>query len=297
MKQDQLKWLLLAVLALIWGSSFILIKKALLGLTPIQLGSLRVIISGLFLLLVGFKSLKKLTPRNIKWIVITGFIGTFIPAFLFAFAETEIDSAIASVLNSLVPLNTILIGVSVFKIGSSKQQITGVVIGFIGTVLLILNGAAIKPDQNYFYALLVVIASLLYATNVNIIKKHLQQVSPMAIATGNFAAIIIPAIIILIWDGFFTTQVLMQPELPPAIGYLLILCLFGTAMAKVIFNTLVQMATPVFASSVTYLMPIVAVIWGTIDGEVFSWQEGLAAGLILFGVFWANKKRRVSRGI
>lgn len=292
MQRTNLKWIFLVILALIWGSSFILIKKALVGLTPLQLGALRVIISGIFLLLVGFKSLKNLKAKAVKWIVISGFLGTFFPAFLFAFAETEIDSAVASILNSLVPLNTIIIGATLFKIGSSKQQIIGVVIGFIGTVLLIANGAAIKPDQNYFYALLVVVAALMYGTNVNIIKKHLQEVSPMAIATGNFAAIMIPALIILVADGFFSATVLNKPELPTALGYLVILCLFGTAMAKVIFNTLVQIATPVFASSVTYLMPIVAVLWGVIDGENFSWPEAVAATIILFGVYLANKKRK-----
>ena len=292
MQRTNLKWIFLVILALIWGSSFILIKKALVGLTPLQLGALRVIISGIFLLLVGFKSLKNLKAKAIKWIVISGFLGTFFPAFLFAFAETEIDSAVASILNSLVPLNTIIIGATLFKIGSSKQQVIGVVIGFIGTVLLIANGAAIKPDQNYFYALLVVVAALMYGTNVNIIKKHLQEVSPMAIATGNFVAIMIPALIILVADGFFSTAVLNKPELPTALGYLVILCLFGTAMAKVIFNTLVQIATPVFASSVTYLMPIVAVLWGVIDGENFSWPEAVAASIILFGVYLANKKRK-----
>jgi len=290
MQTNSIRWLYLVVLALIWGSSFILIKKALVGLSPIQLGALRVIISGLFLFLVGIKSLKGLTGKTIKWLIISGFLGTFFPAFLFAYAETEIDSAVASILNSLVPLSTIIMGVTLFQIGASNRQWIGVLVGLVGTVLLILNGAAIKPDQNYYYAILVVIATVMYALNVNIIKKHLQQVPPMAIACGNFAAIIIPAIIILIANGFFTKAVFTTPELPTALGYLVLLCLFGTAMAKVIFNKLVQISTPVFASSVTYLMPLVAVLWGFLDGEGFSWQEGLAALLILCGVWLANSK-------
>lgn len=295
MQKDNLKWIFLGILAIIWGSSFILIKKALVGLTPIQLGALRVLVSGAFLLPFGLKMLFKLKTRTVFWIVISGFLGTFFPAFLFAFAETEIDSAIASVLNSLVPLNTIIIGVSLFKIGSSRQQIVGVIIGFIGTVLLIFSGAALKPDQNYFYALFVVIASLMYAANSNIIKKHLQEVPAIAIATGNFAAIMIPAFAILLWDGFFTNQPLQRPEVVESLGYLVVLCLFGTAMAKVLYNKLVQMATPVFAASVTYLMPIVAVLWGIFDGERFTWQEALAAMLILVGVYIANKRRAVKR--
>lgn len=296
MQAKNLRWAFLIVLAIIWGSSFILIKKALVGLTPIQLGSLRVIISGLFLFVVGIKSLKGLSGRTIKWLIISGFLGTFFPAFLFAYAETEIDSAIASILNSLVPLSTIIMGVTLFKISASGRQWIGVLVGLLGTVLLILNGAAIKPDQNYYYALLVVTATIMYALNVNIIKKHLQEIPPMAIACGNFAAIILPAIVILIGSGFFNEAVLKAPELPAAMGYLVILCLFGTAMAKVIFNKLVQISTPVFASSVTYLMPLVAVLWGILDGEGFSWQEALAALLILLGVYLANAKSFPSLG-
>ena len=146
------KWVFLAVLSLIWGSSFILIKKGLIGLTPLQLGALRIIVSGVFIFIFGFYTLKDITRKQWKWLIISGFLGTFFPAFLFAFAETEIDSAVASILNSLTPLNTILIGFSIFKIVSSTRQIIGVAIGFIGTALLILKGADLNPDQNYLYA-------------------------------------------------------------------------------------------------------------------------------------------------
>lgn len=291
MQQANLKWIFLVLLALIWGSSFILIKKALVGLNPVQLGALRVLISGTFLLIAGWSKLRKIPKKSLFWITISGFLGTFFPAFLFAFAETEIDSAIASILNSLVPLNTIIIGVSLFGIGTSRQQVIGVVIGFIGTVLLILGGAALKPDQNYFYALFVVLASVMYATNSNIIKKHLQEVPPLAIAAGNFAAIMVPAFFVLLWDGFLQTNPLEREEVVSSLGYLVVLCLFGTAMAKVLYNKLVQMATPVFAASVTYLMPIVAVLWGLLDGERFTLQEALASLLILIGVYWANRGR------
>ena len=127
------KWAYLIILSLIWGSSFILIKKALIGLTPLQLGSLRIIISGIILFIAGFSSLKKLSKTTLKWIILSGFLGTFFPAFLFAFAETEIDSAVASILNSIVPINTIILGFVAFKIFSTRGQVLGVVIGFIGT--------------------------------------------------------------------------------------------------------------------------------------------------------------------
>jgi len=292
MLQKNNKWIYLIILSLIWGSSFILIKKALIGLTPLQLGSLRIIISGIILFFAGFKSLKKLSKNTIKWLVLSGFLGTFFPAFLFAFAETEIDSAIASILNSIVPINTIILGFVAFKIFSTRRQIIGVVIGFMGTLLLIANGASINPDQNYWYAILVIIDTVMYALSVNIIKRHLQNVPAITIAVGNFAAIMIPAIIVLIFSGFFTSEVILAPELPMSLFYILLLSLFGTAIAKVFFNKLVQMSTPVFASSVTYLMPIVAVIWGLLDGEGFGIWQVVATLIILLGVYLANAKAK-----
>ncbi len=285
------KWVYLIVLSLIWGSSFILIKKALVGLSPIQLGSLRIIISGLILFIAGFKSLKLLSIKTLKWIAISGFLGTFFPAYLFAYAETEIDSGVASILNSLVPLNTIILGIVLFRIFSSRKQIIGVIIGFIGTVLLITNGATINPNQNYWYAFLVILATLMYAITVNIIKQHLQKVSPITIAVGNFVMIIIPAFIVLIYDGFFSSEVLKSPDIKMALFYIVLLSIFGTSLAKVLFNKLVQISTPVFASSVTYLMPVIAVIWGLMDGEGFSIWQGLATLIILLGVYLANIKK------
>jgi len=291
MLQDNKKWLYLIILSIIWGSSFILIKKALIGLSPLQLGSLRIIVSGLILFLAGFKSLKKIPKKTYKWILLSGYLGTFFPAFLFAYAETEIDSAVASILNSIVPINTIILGIVAFKIFSSRNQIIGVLIGFIGTVLLIVNGASINPDQNYWYAFLVIIATINYAISVNIIKRHLQNVPAISIAVGNFVAIMIPSILILLFSGFFTSEVITSPELPMSLLYILLLSIFGTAIAKVLFNKLVQISTPVFASSVTYLMPVVAVMWGLLDGEGFSIWQALATGIILLGVYLANSRK------
>ena len=291
MFQNNKKWIFLFLLAFIWGSSFILIKKGLVGFTPLQLGSLRIIITALLLFLVGFKSLKKLQKNKLKWIVISGFLGTFFPAFLFAYAETEIDSAIASILNSIVPINTIVFGFLAFKMHSSKRQVLGVLTGFAGTFLLITNGASINPNQNYWYAFLVIIATVMYAFSINIIKRHLQNVSPIAIAVGNFAIIIIPAFIVLIFSGFFTSQVIQGPDFTISLFYIFLLSLFGTAIAKVLFNNLVQISTPIFASSVAYIMPIIAVSWGVLDGESFGFWQGVATVIILLGVYLANSKR------
>tara|TARA_B110000090_G_C13329773_1_gene426824 strand:+ start:310 stop:1185 length:876 start_codon:yes stop_codon:yes gene_type:complete len=290
MNTEQKKWFFLFLLALTWGSSFILIKKGLLGLSPLQLGSLRTVMSSLFIFIIGYKSLKTIQNHQWKWIVITGFLGTFFPSFLFAFAETEVDSGVVSILNSLVPLNTILIGLAVFKITSTKTQVFGVILGFIGASMLIFNSMELHPDQNYLYAGFVVLATVMYASSVNIIKYYLQDVKPIAIATGNFVAIVIPAVLVLSFSNFFTAETFQNETIYMSIGCVVILSLFGTVMAKIIFNTLIQLSSPVFASSVAYLMPLVALLWGLLDGEVFGLNQGLASLLILLGVYLVNKK-------
>lgn len=285
------KWMYLFVLSLIWGSSFILIKKALLGLTPYQLGALRIIITGLFLFAMGFKTIKTIKGSDWKWLIISGILGSFIPAFFFAIAETQIDSTVVSVLNSLVPLNTILLGFAVFKIASTKRQMLGVLIGFIGTAILILKGAHLNPNQNYLYAIFVILSTVMYAANVNIIKRYLQHVKPLTIAAGSFIGIFIPAVIVLLFADFFSEGTFSNPDFKMAMLYITILSFFGTAMAKILFNKLVQMSTPVFASSVTFVMPIVALMWGFLDGESFSWVQGVASIVILLGVYMAHKKQ------
>lgn len=285
------KWVFLIILSIVWGSSFILMKKALIGLTPIQLGALRILISGIFIFIIGYHKLKALSKHAWKWIAISGVLGTFFPAFLFAMAITEIDSSIASILNSLTPLNTILLGFLVFNISFKRPQLVGVIIGFLGTIILIGAGAKVNPGQNYIYAGLVLVATIFYALNINIIKKHLQEVSALAIATGHFAVVIIPAIIVLFTSGFFNSEVLNHPELKISLVYVIILAVFGTALAKIMFNKMVQMSTPVFASSVTYLIPVVALCWGIWDGESFKFTQALATILIFIGVYLANRRK------
>tara|TARA_B100000029_G_scaffold290353_1_gene283954 strand:- start:203 stop:1078 length:876 start_codon:yes stop_codon:yes gene_type:complete len=287
------KWIYLISLSIIWGTSFILIKKALIGLTPVQLGSLRIIFSSIIIFAFAWNTLKVITRKEWKWIIISAFLGSFFPAFLFAFAETEIDSSVASVLNSLVPLNTVIIGAIVFKIASSKKQIIGVIVGFIGTYLLIDKGIQLNPDQNYLYSGFVILCSFLYGFNVNIIKKYLNEVPPVAIAAGHFSVIFIPAIIIFLLSDFKVYQI-NDPDTIKSIGYVLILSAFGTALAKVLFNKLVQISTAVFASSVTYSLLIVSLFWGILDGELFSFNQFMATLLIVLGVLLSSKKPRQS---
>lgn len=279
------------ILSIIWGSSFILIKKGLLGLNAYQLGSLRIIFTAIFLFAIGFKSFKKIEKRHYKPVVVSALLGTFIPVYMFAFAETEIDSSIASILNSLTPLNTLVFGFFFFKMSFSKNQLLGVIIGLLGTLLLIVSGANLNPEQNYWFSVFVIIASVCYAFNVSIIKIYLQDLNAMSIAVGNFAVIIIPALVVLSLTGFFKMEVLTSEVVQTSMLYLVLLAIFGTGIAKVMFNRLVQISTPIFASSVTYTIPIIALIWGVLDGERLSVWQIVATVIILLGVFLANRKK------
>ena len=286
------KWFYLIALSLIWGSSFILIKKALVGLEASQLGSLRIIFSSIFIFLIAWRNIFSIKKIEWKWITISAFLGSFFPAFLFAFAEKEIDSSVASIINSIVPLNTLILGMIIFKIESTKRQIIGVLIGFFGTYLLISSGLKLNPDQNYNYAGLVILCSFLYALNVNIIKKHLQHLSALTITVGHFTAIILPAVLVFLFSDFEFSS-LEKDEVKTSIFYVFILALFGTALAKIIFNKLIKISSPVFASSVTYSMLIVSIFWGIVDGEKFSIYQLIATIIIVFGVILTNKKAKI----
>jgi len=283
------KWFYLISLSLIWGSSFILIKKSLVGLEADQLGSLRIIFSSIIIILIAWKRLSKITTLEWKWITISAFLGSFFPAFLFAFAEKEIDSAVASIINSIVPLNTVVIGMVLFNIRSTKRQIIGVLIGLAGTYMLIMSGINLNPDQNYLYSGFVILCSFLYALNVNIIKKYLQHLSALTITVGHFAVIIIPAVIVFYFSDFDVNSLKKQETIDSVI-YVLILAVFGTALAKILFNKLIKISSPVFASSVTYSMLIVSIFWGIVDGEKFSIYQLIATIIIILGVILTNKK-------
>jgi drug/metabolite transporter (DMT)-like permease len=284
----QLKWIYLLVLSLIWGSSFILIKKGLIGLTAFQLGSLRIIFAALFLLLIGFKSLITIPRHQWKYIALTSLFGTFIPAYLFAIAETQIDSSITAILNSLTPLNTLVLGAAFFGITFRRSQIWGVIIGLLGCLLLVFNGAVNHPEQNYYYAILVLIASICYATNVNLIKRYLSDLTSLSITTGNFLILLFPALGILFFTDFF--EVVHVEKVQHSLWFILVLGIVGTGIANVIFFKLIQMSSPVFATSVTYLIPIVAIFWGFLDNETLSFVQCFGAFIILIGVYLSAKK-------
>ena len=288
MESKQLKWVYLVVLALVWGSSFILIKKGLIGLTALQLGSLRILFAAIFLMIIGFRSLAKIPKFKWKYIALTSMFGTFIPAYLFAIAQTQIDSSVSSILNSLTPLNTLILGALVFGLQFKRNQIFGILIGLAGSALLILNGAIHHPEQNYYYAILVLIASICYAVNVNLIKKYLHDLSPLSITTGNFMVLFVPAFIVLFFSGFF--EVVQDVKVQESVLFIMVLGVVGTGIANILFFKLIQISSPVFATSVTYLIPVVAFSWGLLDNEMLTAVQFFGAFIILIGVYLSAKK-------
>lgn len=266
-------------------------KKALLGVSAVQLGALRMIFTAVFLLIVAFPSLKKIQKKHYKYIVYTSLAGTFIPGFLFAFAITTIDSSVVSILNSFTPFNTLIFGAMFFGFAFKRTQLYGVLIGLLGTLVLIFKGAELNPDQNYWYAFLIIIASVGYAFNANMIKKYLNDLNALSIVTGNFLLLLVPAIIVLYFTDFFVTFDVNNNVLMQSLGYLAILSIVGTGIAKTIYNKLVQVSDPVFSSSVTYLIPLVAIFWGVLDGEKLSGAQIFGGVIILLGVYLVNKKK------
>jgi drug/metabolite transporter (DMT)-like permease len=297
MDNSKLKYVYLVILSLIWGSSFILIKKALgeengeLVLQPLQLGALRTMISGAILISIGWKSFAATSKKDWPWLALSGLLGTFFPAFLFAYAQTEIDSAISAILNSTVPLITLVMGAVIFGISFSRNQLIGVVIGLAGAVGLVLAGMESHPEQNYLFAGLILIACSCYASNVNIIKRYLQNIKPLAIATGNFV-FIVPLATIVFFSADGTSIDLESPAVQHSFMYIITLCIFGTVAAKVMFNKLVQMTSPVFASSVTYLMPVIGLTWGILDGELFNIWQIASTGVIIFAVVLVTREKK-----
>lgn len=281
----------MAILSLVWGSSYILIKKGLESLTPLQLGSLRLLITTICLLPFGYKSLRDLSRNQWKWLAITAYVGTFFPAFFFAFAQQHIDSAIAAILNALTPLLTVVIGVVFFGVSVLRKQYWGVALGLLGSAGLIWGGIQLNPDFRLGYALLILCASACYATNIHFIKIHLQQVGAMAITLGNFVMMAPLALLILLPSGFFDGKLLTDPKVHTSLVYVAILAILGSAIAKYLFNQFVKFSSAVFASSVTYTLPIVALFWGLADGERISMSQIMATAVILVGVYLSHKKR------
>ena len=289
MESKNTKWYLLFFLGAVWGSSFLLMKLGLRGVNSIQMGSLRIFFAAAFLISIGFKHLHKIPLHKWKYIAVTSLFGTFLPVYLFAIALSKIDSSVSSILNSLTPLMTLIIGMLFFKIDTQRRQIFGVLIGFMGSALLVLFGNGENTTENYYYAFLILLASLFYGINANLIKKNLSDLKPLTISTGNFTIMAIPALIVLFFSGFF--EIADQTTVQNSLIYIAILGVVGTGLSNILFFKLIQISSPVFASSVTYIIPVVAIILGYfVMNETLNIIQGIGALIVLVGVYFSSRK-------
>tara|TARA_B100001063_G_C16735060_1_gene541515 strand:+ start:843 stop:1721 length:879 start_codon:yes stop_codon:yes gene_type:complete len=286
------KWGLLIVLSIIWGSSFILIKKGLDQLSPIHLGSLRIIFTSLVIFVFSYKSLITIKKEKWKWIIITAYVGTFFPVYLVGFGQTELDSGLASILTTLTPISTLVVGIFFFNLFFTKKQIIGLSIGLIGTFLLLYEGS-LNSETNIFFAIFIVITTIGYGASVNLIKTHLTEIPPAAVTAGIFLSILPPAVLILMFSDFSSLN-FSNNQVISSILYILVLAIFSSAIAQTLFNVFVKIASPLFASSVTYTMPVVAILWAVLDGEELTLIQYFASVIILFGVYLVNQKEKIT---
>jgi drug/metabolite transporter (DMT)-like permease len=308
MKNETKSWLLLILLAMIWGASFILIKRGMFTMSgePIfdhlQVGSLRMLFASIVLLPFGLKSIKKLKNwKEVLFLFIVGFGGNFLPSYLFAYAETGISSGYAGMLNSCTPIFTVLIAFFFFKVRLTLVQVIGIVIGTVGIVLLMLAGNLQPNNGGIIHVLSIVLATLFYGISLNIIKNKLQQFKSLEITALSLSFILIPA---LIANGIFgTLETVTTNEFAlEGLLYLGILGVVGTAIAVVIFNRIITLRDPLFASSVTYFIPIVAILIGFFFAEKINLAQIASMLIVLIGVFFANywtalkKRREVKKG-
>lgn len=283
-------WQVLAILllAFIWGSSFILMKKGLVAYSHNEVATLRIVIAFLCFLPFILYNIKKVDKKYWKYLIIVGLFGNGIPAFLFTKAETGISSSLAGMLNSLVPLFTITLGVLFFKVPTNKLKFIGVFIGLIGAVMLITGNGFDIAESETSYSFYVIAATLCYAISVNTIKKYLQEVN--SIVVSSFAFLFIgPPLLIYLFTTDFVYTTFNNPEATTALSYIFILSLFGTAFSLIIFNMLVKQTSALFASTVTYLIPVFAIMWGIFDGELINLIQVLGIVVILVGIYFVNK--------
>jgi drug/metabolite transporter (DMT)-like permease len=285
-----LGWLLLIILTLIWGSSFILIKRGLDVFDAGEVGALRMFAASLVLSPLAIKHFKSFSLRQYFYLFFVGFIGSFVPAFLFAKAETGLGSAMAGVLNALTPMFVVIVGSIFFSQRIGIRTITGLFIGFAGTAILMFAGSDGALSSLNYFGLYIVVATIMYGTNVNVIKYKLHGVKAIPLTSMAFTLILPFAAYYLFYASDFVYKVTTVPGAWTSVLYVGILGVFGTAMAMVLFNKLIQFVSPIFASSVTYLIPIVAVAWGLLDNEVLLTQHYVGMIIILAGVYITDRK-------
>lgn len=283
-------FLTLGLLSLIWGTSFILIKKSLVTFSPSQVACLRMSISAIaFLPVLAYKH-RQMDWSKLPFLLIVGLTGSGIPAFLFSTAQLHISSTMAGILNSLTPLFTFLLGVIFFKVAFGIYRLLGVLLGLVGAILLIaMANSGNLTSGNAVYGLLIVLSSICYATSSNVIGKYLQDMNALLISAASFGLVAIPLAVYLFAGTDFLAKMESLPEAWTSLGYIFILSMMGTVAATIVFFRLIQQTSPVFGSTVAYLMPIVALGWGLADGERVGWAHLIGMAFILSGVYLSRR--------
>ncbi len=288
-------WIILIALSLVWGSSFILMKKGLVAFTSDEVAGLRITIASVFMMPFLLKYQQIDLKKNLKGLLLMGVFGNLIPAFLFTKAETQISSSLTGMLNALTPIFTVMIGVFIYKSSINRHQIIGVTLGFIGAIALVLfdtnNGQ--NQSQNVLYSLLVVAATLCYAISVNGIKTYLGDIDSLKATTWSFTLIGPIAAIYLFGFTDVVAHAQNHPEGLSSLGYISILAIVGSALSVVVYNTLIKWSGTLFAASCTYLIPIVAICWGLFDNETINMMQIVTVGVIIAGIWMINGKRTV----
>lgn len=281
---------LLIILAFIWGSSFILMKNGLKVYSAEQVATMRMSFSFVCLLPLTLKHARKVPKNLYLMVLLVGLLGNGLPSILFAVAQTHLNSSTAGVLNSLTPIFTLLVAALFFKQRFSKKQIIGVLLGLLGAICLILVRANGTIETNYVYGFYILLATICYAWSVNLIKNYLSEIP--AIAISSMVLIVIGPLYgyDLINHTDFLSKLSNNPESLKALGYIFLLSFFGTAISLILYNKLVQITDPLYASSVTYLIPIIAFMWGILDGEPINLIHLISMSIILVGVYLANRK-------
>lgn len=292
MQYNHLKsWLILILLSIIWGSSFILMKVGLLSFTPLQAASLRIAISGIVLLpfMIGYA---KGTSKSVwGWCILLGVVGNLIPFMSFALAQSVINSSLAGMLNSLQPLFTLCIGILVFKQNLPRKQIIGVLIGFAGAAILLGAKSSVASfAENFQFSLLVVLATFCYGISANIIRHYLHNVEPLKITSLSLGILIIPSIGLLSLSDF-TLHIQTEEQVFNSLFAIGGLAIFGTAFAIILFNQLIKSSGMMMASSVAYLIPVVAIFWGLLDGELINQSHIIGISVIFSGLYLINNRK------
>lgn len=285
-------WFLLLLLALIWGSSFILIKKGLLVFSAGEVGAYRIVSASLVLLPISLSRIKRLNKKQVKNLIISGFIGSLIPAFLFAFAQTRLSSSMTGALNALTPLFVVVLGAAFFGAGINRRNGMGLFVALIGVLTLISignDGRLVHWADFNGYVVFVLLATFCYGLNLNIVKYWFVELKPVEITAISLLMVLPVALIYLFAGTSFSFKLIHNEEAWTALGYLSLLGIMGTAIALILFNVMVKLVSPVFASSVTYLIPIVAIGWGVVDGETLTFGHYLGITTILLGVWIGNR--------